>query len=119
MEIEAIALNIEEETVANEDYRRVVSTSEQMQLVFMSLRPGVEIGSEVHPATTQFIRVEEGTGLAVLNGQEFDLYPGMALFIPAGTEHNVINTGIEDLKLYTLYAPPEHPDGLIEEDKVE
>lgn len=112
-----IAIDIEEETVRSTDYRRVISTSDEMQLVLMSLLPDEEIGSEIHDNITQFIRVESGTGIAELDEQVVELYPGMAVFIPAGMRHNIINTGNEDLKLYTLYAPPNHPSNRIQHER--
>ncbi len=100
--------NIEDETIANTDYRRVVYTSKQSQLVFMALKPGEEIGNEVHDGD-QFIRIEAGTGTAVLNNtQETAVSDGWSMLVPAGTWHNVTNTGTEALKLYTLYSPPQH-----------
>lgn len=102
-------INIEEMTLQNEAYRYVFATSNQMQLVFMSLVPGQEIGMEVHPEITQFIRVEAGEGLAILNGRNYPLAKDSAVLIPAGTEHNIINTGSTNLKVYTIYAPPNHP----------
>ena len=111
------ALDIERATRANTNYRYVVSTSKESQLVLMSLPPGEEIGMEVHDDNTQFIRVESGHGLAVLGADSYVLRDGIALFVPSGTRHNVINTGSEPLKLYTLYSPPHHPDGLVEKEK--
>ncbi len=100
--------NIEDETIANTDYRRVIYTSKQSQLVFMALKPGEEIGNEVHDGD-QFIRIEAGTGTAVLNNtQETAVSDGWSMLVPAGTWHNVTNTGTEALKLYTLYSPPQH-----------
>jgi len=104
-----IAFNIEKMTLENNAFRNVFDTSDQMQLVFMSLLPGEDIGMEVHPHVTQFIRIEDGIGIAILNGKEYNVGSGSAIFIPAGTWHNVINIGDRDLKLYTLYAPPNHP----------
>jgi mannose-6-phosphate isomerase-like protein (cupin superfamily) len=86
----------------------------------MSLKPGEDIGKETHPDIDQFIRVEDGQGKAVIDGQEYDLEDGSAIVIPAGAEHNVINTSsIEVLKLYTIYTPPEHPDGTVHKTKAE
>lgn len=105
--------NIEKETLNNENFRKVLYTAKHSQLVLMNLRPGEEIGSEVH-ALDQFIRVEKGTGKAILNGQEYDLADGSAVVIPAGAEHNVVNVSdSEPLKLYTIYSPPEHKDGTV------
>src|SRR5512139_1044503 len=106
--------NIEKKAEKNKYFREVLFTSRLSQLVVMSLKPREEIGLETHANTDQFIRVEEGTGKAILDGQEYRLKAGSAIVIPAGTEHNVINTSSKEaLKLYTLYTPPEHPDGTI------
>jgi mannose-6-phosphate isomerase-like protein (cupin superfamily) len=103
--------NIENDTLENEDFRRVLYTAKNMQLVLMSLRGKEEIGEEVHELD-QFIRVEAGQGIAILDGVAHRLSDGSAVVIPAGTRHNVINASdTEELKLYTLYAPPEHRDG--------
>jgi mannose-6-phosphate isomerase-like protein (cupin superfamily) len=110
--------NIERDTLSNEDYRRVVFTGRNAQLVLMNLRAGEEIGREVHEGHDQFIRVEAGRGIAILAGKEYALSDGVALVIPAGVEHNVVNTSADSpLRLYTLYSPPEHPDGTIHRTK--
>lgn len=112
--------NIEKYTLANEDYRRVLFTGEKTQLVLMTLQPGDEIGLEVHEDHDQFIRIEGGTGVVRLNSEEHKLMDGTAVVIPAGVEHNVINTsGDEALRLYTLYSPPEHPDGTLQQMKAD
>ena len=111
-------VNIEKETLDNTDYRRVLYTAHNSQLVLMSLRPGEEIGEEVHHLD-QFIRVEQGEATVVLEGESFPLGADHAAIIPAGTKHNVINSENEDLKLYTLYAPPEHKDGTREATKAD
>jgi mannose-6-phosphate isomerase-like protein (cupin superfamily) len=112
--------NIEEQTLRNRDYRHVLFTGKMVQLVVMSLEPGVEIGSEVHEDHDQFIRVESGSGVAILNGERHELADGVAVVVPAGVEHNVINTSLEGrLQLYTLYAPPEHPDGTVQKTKAD
>lgn len=108
---------IEEETVNNTDYRRVLFTG-KLQLVLMSLKPGEEIGEEVHEDRDQFFRFEAGTGKVVINGEELLVADGDAVVIPAGAKHNVINTSAEeDLKLYTIYAPSEHPAGTVQHAK--
>jgi len=113
-------VDIEKKTEKNEYFREVLFTGPFCQLVVMSLKPGEDIGLETHTGTDQFIRVEEGEGKAILDGQEYKLEDGSAIVIPAGTEHNVINTSSrEALKLYTLYAPPEHADGTIHRTKAE
>jgi mannose-6-phosphate isomerase-like protein (cupin superfamily) len=110
--------NIERDTLANEDYRRVLFTGPNTQLVLMTLRPGEEIGLEKHEGHDQFIRVESGTGVAVLDGKEHALGDGVAVVIPSGTEHNVVNTTRQaPLRLYTLYSPPEHPPGTVHKTK--
>ncbi len=112
-------LDIEKETLANTDYRRVLYTGKNSQLVLMSVAPGDEIGEEVHEGHDQFIRVEEGNAVAILDGIEHQLDADFAVVIPAGTRHNIINTGKTDLKLYTIYSPPEHKDGLVEHTKAD
>ena len=94
------------------DFRRVLYTTKQCQLVVMALKPGEEIGAEVHKSD-QFFRVEEGAGEAVLDGVRTAIRAGFAVVVPAGTNHNIINTGNLPLKLYTLYAPPNHRDGVV------
>ena len=101
-------VNIEKSTLQNNAFRRVIYTSPNLiQLVLMSILPGQDIGLEQHPVD-QFIRVEQGYGLAQLDGYQQKIGPGWALVIPANVWHNVINTGSEELKLYTIYAPPHH-----------
>ncbi len=111
--------NIEEDTVNNNFFRKVLYTGKHSQLVVMTLKPGEDIGMEVHDHVDQFIRIEEGKGKAILNGQEFEVEDDFAFIIPAGTEHNLVNTGEEDLKLYTVYSPANHPEGTIHETKAE
>lgn len=111
--------NIEETTVNNTDYRRVLYTGENSQLVVMSIEPGDEIGAEVH-TLDQFIRIEQGSAKVILNQtQEHELADDYCVIIPAGVEHNVINTGTEILKLYSVYTPPEHKDGLVQPTKAD
>ncbi len=112
--------DIEEKTLRNTNFREVLSTGAHLQLVVMSLLPGEEIGLETHPDIDQFIRVEAGAGKAILNGEEHELHEGSAVIVPPGTAHNVVNTSpSEPLKLYSIYAPPEHPHGTIHKDKAE
>ena len=106
--------DIEDRTVKNADYRRVLYTGRNMQLVLMSLQPGEEIGEEVHDDRDQFFRVEAGKGEVMIDGRTTPIEDATAIVIPAGARHNVINRGSEPLKLYTLYAPPEHADGLVQ-----
>jgi mannose-6-phosphate isomerase-like protein (cupin superfamily) len=112
--------NIERDTLTNEDYRRVVFTGPHTQLVLMTLRPGEEIGLEAHTGHDQFIRVEAGTGYVQLNGKRHPVEDGSAVVIPSGVEHNVVNNSrTEPLRLYTLYSPPEHPDGTVQRTKAD
>jgi mannose-6-phosphate isomerase-like protein (cupin superfamily) len=104
--------NIEDITVENNDFRQVLYTAKNCQLVVMALKPKEEIGMEVHKLD-QFFRVEEGTGEAILDGVHTAIKAGFAVLVPAGANHNIINTGSVPLKLYTLYAPPNHRDGVI------
>ncbi|MCU0694906.1 MAG: cupin domain-containing protein [Myxococcaceae bacterium] len=105
--------DLEERTLTNLDFRRVLHTARHVQLVLMSIPPGEQLGEEVHEVD-QFFRFEEGTGTIVVNGAAREVYDGMAAVIPAGVRHNVINGGKTPLKLYTLYAPPQHADGLVQ-----
>lgn len=105
-------LDIETETIKNTFFRKVLYTAPNMQLVLMSVKD--EIGMETHPKLDQFIRIDKGKGKAIINGREFPIKNGSAFVIPQGAAHNVINTGTEDLKLYTVYAPPNHPKGVID-----
>lgn len=111
--------NIEEETLENADYRRVVYTGKHSQLVLMVLKPGEEIGNEVHEVD-QFIRVETGMGKAILNNdKETAVSDGWAILVPANTWHNIVNTGTDDLKLYTLYSPPQHLKSTVQATKAD
>ena len=112
--------NIEKDTLENEDYRRVLFTGPNLQLVLMTLQPGEEIGLETHDEHDQFIRIEAGEGIARLNDEEHALSDGVTVVIPAGTRHNVVNTSKrEPLRLYTIYSPPEHPDGTVHATKAD
>ncbi len=104
--------DLESITVKNNDFRRVLYTAKYSQLVVMSLAPSEDIGEEVHKLD-QFFRVEEGTGEAVLEGIHTAIGSGFAIIVPAGTNHNIINTGSVPMKLYTLYSPPNHRDGVV------
>ena len=111
---------INKETASNTNFRKVLFTASKSQLVVMSLKPNEDIGSEVHNDIDQFLRVESGSGVAVLNGQEHSIKAGSAVVVPAGVEHNIINTSADkEMKLYTVYSPPEHPDGRVHETKAE
>ena len=111
--------NIEDRTVENGDFRRVLYTGEHLQLVLMTLRPGEEIGSEVHDDRDQFFRFEEGEGAVDIDGVANPVRADFAVIVPAGARHNVRNTGAGPLKLYTLYGPPEHKDGVVQSTKEE
>lgn len=108
--------NIEKETLDNNNFRKVLFTAEHSQLVVMSLKAGEDIGSEVHKLD-QFIRIDQGIGKTILDGVESNIQDGYAVVIPAGVEHNIVNTGDTPMKLYTVYSPPEHKDGTIHETK--
>ena len=110
--------NIEEKAIANSNFREVVFTGTYCQLVVMCLKPGEEIGSEVHKSVDQFFRIEEGKGKVIINGEENLFTSGVGIVVPAGSEHNVINVSSNaDLKLYTIYSPPQHKDGVIHKTK--
>jgi mannose-6-phosphate isomerase-like protein (cupin superfamily) len=111
--------NIEDRTEANRDFRRVLYTGENMQLVLMALPPGEEIGEEVHEDTDQFFRVEEGEGEVWMDGQMTPIESEFAIVIPAGVRHNVKNTGRKPMKLYTIYAPPHHAHGTVHKTRAE
>lgn len=110
--------NIEELSLENENFRKILYTDKNCQLVLMSLLPGEEIGEEVHNVD-QFLRVEKGVGRAVLNDNPRDIADGSVIIVPAGTKHNIVNTGPDSMKLYTLYMPPHHRDGVIHKTKAE
>ena len=106
--------NIQEKTLGNTNFRGVLYTGAHLQLVVMSLKPLEDIGMEVHPDVDQFFRIEEGEAKVIMNGEETILTDDMVAIVPAGTQHNVINiSNTEDLKLYTIYAPANHPEGTI------
>jgi mannose-6-phosphate isomerase-like protein (cupin superfamily) len=114
------SINIEEKTLAGNNFREVLYTTARSQLVIMTLQPGEEIGLEKHEGHDQFIRIEAGRGVAILDGEQHPLEDGVAVVIPAGTEHNVINSSdSEPMRLYTLYTPPEHPDGIVHATKLD
>lgn len=112
--------NIEDRTLENDNFREVLFTAPGIQLVLMTIGVGDEIGLETHDDVDQFIRVESGEGKAILDGREHALEDGSAVVIPRGTEHNVVNVSkSEPLKLYSIYTPPEHPDGTVHKTKAE
>lgn len=110
--------NIESVSVENEEFRQVIYTAKNCQLVVMALKPNEEIGAEVHKLD-QFFRVEEGTGETVLDGVRSEISAGFAVLIPAGINHNIINTGSVPMKLYTIYSPPNHRDGVVHHTRVD
>lgn len=112
--------NIEKDTLENDNYRKVLYTGKHSQLVLMSLKPLEEIGMETHPDNDQFFRIEKGDGKCIIDGNEYALKNGLAIIVPAGAKHNVINiSAIDDLKLYTIYSPAHHKDGIIRVTKEE
>jgi mannose-6-phosphate isomerase-like protein (cupin superfamily) len=111
--------NIEKETRENINFRRVLYTSKNSQLVLMSLKTGEEIGLETHTKNDQFFRFESGKGMVIIDGHEHAVGDGIAIIIPAGAKHNVINTGSSDLKMYTIYSPAHHRDGVIHPTKAD
>ena len=110
--------NIEKLTLENENFRKVLYTAKHSQLVVMNLKPGEEIGEEIHQLD-QFIRVESGRGKAILDGVTHSLEDGSAVVVPAGAKHNIVNLSDSDMKLYTVYSPPNHRDGVMHETKAD
>jgi mannose-6-phosphate isomerase-like protein (cupin superfamily) len=112
--------NIEKSTIENNKFRKVLYTGKYCQLVLMSLKPKEEIGMEVHEHNDQFFRFEQGQGKCIIDGHEYELKDGSAIIVPAGAMHNILNTsGTEDLKLYTIYSPAHHKDGIVRATKAE
>ena len=112
--------NIEKGTLENDNFRQVLYTAKHSQLVLMSLKPREEIGMEVHPDNDQFFRFEQGIGKVIIDGNEYEVKDGFAVIVPAGAQHNVINTSeTEALKLYTIYSPAHHKDGIVRATKEE
>ena len=111
--------NIGRRTIENDDFRRVLYTGKNLQLVLMTLPAGCDIGEEVHEDRDQFFRIEEGEGEIHIDGTVHEVEDDIAVIVPAGARHNVVNTGDEPLKLYTIYAPPEHKDGTVHKTKEE
>ncbi len=111
--------NIEDESESNENFRKVLFTAPHSQLVVMNLLPGEDIGMEVHNVD-QFIRIEEGEGEAILEDEVKEIFEDDAIVIPAGTHHNIVNTSEEEsMKLYSVYSPPQHPDGTVHKTKAD
>lgn len=118
--MEGYVANIEKKSLENKYFREVLFTGPHSQLVLMSIAPGDDIGMETHKNVDQFFRIESGIGQAILDGKKYDLEDGSGVVIPAGTEHNIINKSkSEPLKVYTIYSPPNHPDGTIHKTKAE
>jgi mannose-6-phosphate isomerase-like protein (cupin superfamily) len=112
--------NIEKETIENTNFRKVLYTGRHSQLVLMSLKPQEEIGMEVHSENDQFFRFEKGNGKVFIDGNEYEVSDGSAIIVPSGAEHNVVNVSeTEDLKLYTIYSPAHHKDGVVRATKAE
>jgi mannose-6-phosphate isomerase-like protein (cupin superfamily) len=111
---------IEKLTLENENFREVLFTGKFCQLVVMSIKPGEDIGMEVHEHVDQFFRIDAGQAKVVMDGEESEVGDGDAIVVPAGTEHNVVNiSDKDDLKLYTIYSPPNHPEGTVHKTKKE
>ena len=118
--MKGFSTNIEKETLDNENFHRVLYTGKNSQLVLMSLKPKEEIGMEVHPENDQFFRFEKGRGEVVIDDNRYEVEDGSAIVVPAGAQHNVINVSeTEDLKLYTIYSPAHHQDGIVRKTKEE
>lgn len=114
------SIDIETKSIENDNYREILFTAPNLQLVIMSLKPGEEIGMETHDHGDQFFRVEAGEGEAILDGKKHKLTDGSIVIIPEKVEHNIINTSADkDLKVYTIYTPPEHKDGVVHKTKAE
>lgn len=112
--MKGICLHIEKESIANNNFRKVLYTGKHSQLVLMSLRPKEEIGLEIHQDNDQFFRFEQGIGKCIIDETEYEVRDGFAIIVPAGAEHNIINLSeTEDLKLYTIYSPAHHKDGIV------
>jgi len=111
--VKGFVSNIEKDTIENENFRKVLYTAKHCQLVLMSLKPNEEIGMEVHPDNDQFFRFEKGRGKVIIDGNEHEVEDGSAVLVPAGAQHNVVNVSMtESLKIYTIYSPAHHKDGI-------
>ena len=120
MALRGYSVALESETLKNTDFRRVLYTGKHSQLVLMSLAPGEEIGMEVHSHLDQFFRFEKGEGKVIIDGNEYKVKDGSGAIVPAGAQHNVVNTSKKDaLKLYTIYSPPEHIDKTVRKTKAD
>jgi mannose-6-phosphate isomerase-like protein (cupin superfamily) len=118
--MKGFSANIEKDTLENDNFRKVLYTSKHSQLVLMSLKPNEDIGMEVHEENDQFFRFEKGMGKVIIDGNEYEVKDGSAIVVPAGAEHNVVNTSdSEELKLYTIYSPAHHKDQIVRATKEE
>jgi len=118
--MKGFSANIEKATLQNESFRKVLYTGKHSQLVLMCLKPKEEIGMEVHTENDQFFRFEQGQGKCIIDGNEYELKDGSAIVVPAGARHNILNTSpTESLKLYTIYSPAHHKDGIVRTTKAE
>ena len=118
--MKGFSANIERETLANDNYRKVLYTGKHSQLVLMNLKPNEEIGMEVHEENDQFFRFEQGMGKVIIDGNEYDVRDGSAIIVPAGAQHNVVNVSdAQELKLYTIYSPAHHREGTVRLTKAE
>jgi mannose-6-phosphate isomerase-like protein (cupin superfamily) len=117
--MKAFIADIEDRTESNSNFRHVIYTGPHMQLVLMALEPGEEIGEEIHEGTDQFFRVEEGKGEIWVDGHKTPIESDTGIVVPAGARHNIRNTGRKPLRMYTLYAPPHHPDGTVQRTRAE
>ena len=116
--MKGFVINIEKDTLKNNNFRKVLYTSKHSQLVLMNLQPNEEIGMETHSENDQFFRFEKGCGKCIIDGNEYDVSDGFAVVVPAGAQHNIINTSdTEELKIYTIYSPAHHKDGIIRKTK--
>lgn len=111
--------NIDKDTLDNQNFRKVVFTGDHLQLVLMNIKPGEEIGGEVHDSVDQFFRLESGSGKAVIGDKEYQISADFGIVIPAGVSHNILNTGQDDMKIYSIYAPPQHKENTIEPNKTQ
>lgn len=111
--------HLEEDVKQNANFRKVLYTGHHSQLVLMSLLPGEEIGEEIHTENDQFFRFDQGEGKVIIDGNEYAVRDGDAVLVPAGAKHNVINTGSQPLRFYTIYSPPHHKDGIVRQTRKE
>lgn len=118
-EAKGFVINIEDETVSNTNFRKVLYTGKYSQLVLMSIKSGEEIGEEIHKDVDQFFRIDAGEGHVIINDITYRVSDGFAFIVPAGAKHNVINIGTSDLKLYSIYSPPHHQDQTIHKTKAD